>query len=167
MKDFLDKVSSYNLFNFLLPGAVMAYMMDSMTRYSIMPHDLFVGFFVYYFVGLVISRVGSLVIEPVFKRLSIVTFADYRSFVQASKTDEKISLLSEVNNTYRTLTALFLVFGLVKLWEYVEPRVPLASSYGPSLLLIGLFVMFAIAYRRQTSFIKRRVEASTQATQDC
>jgi hypothetical protein len=97
MKEFLDKLSSYNLFNYLLPGIVFVVLSEALTQYSLVQDDIVIGIFLYYFVGLVISRFGSLAIEPMLKRVSFLQFAEYKEFVAACKEDEKIH--------HRTLSA--------------------------------------------------------------
>lgn len=77
MKDILEKLTSYNLFNYLLPGAIFAVIAEHVTRFSFKQQDIIIGAFVYYFIGLVISRVGSLVIEPILKWVGFVRFAEY------------------------------------------------------------------------------------------
>ena len=100
MVDLLSKISSYDLFNYLLTGIIFVILADSFTRYSFIQQDIAIGLFLYYFIGLVISRVGSLAIEPLLKRIAFLKFADYKDFISASEKDKKIELLSEVNNTY-------------------------------------------------------------------
>src|SRR5882724_7967172 len=115
LNELLNKISSYNLFNYLLPGILFAVIASKLTRYSFLERDVIVAAFLYYFIGLVVSRFGSLVVEPLLKRSGFIKFADYKSFVAASKQDSKIELLSEANNTYRTLCALFILLLLLKL----------------------------------------------------
>ena len=67
MKDLLDKLSSYNLFNYLFPGVLFAAFGDRLTSYSLLIDDIMIGFFIYYFIGLVISRLGSLFLEPLLR----------------------------------------------------------------------------------------------------
>lgn len=59
MKDLLDKLGSYNLFNYLLPGLLFAVMVDQWTSFKIAPGNLAIGVFVYFFLGSVISRLGG------------------------------------------------------------------------------------------------------------
>src|SRR6266536_4329452 len=99
----VDKLSSYNLFNYLLSGVLFVVLAAAFTKYNFIQSNILLGAFLYYFFGLIISRFGSLVLEPLLKRVRFVRFAGYDDFVKASKTDEQITLLSEVNNTYRTL----------------------------------------------------------------
>ena len=127
MKDLLSKLSSYNLFNYLLPGIIFVVAASKFTHYSFIQQDIIIGLFLYYFIGLVISRFGSLTIEPFLRRLSFLKFAEYKDFVLASKKDDKLELLSEVNNTYRTLCSMFALLLLLKVYERIEYRYSLWS----------------------------------------
>jgi hypothetical protein len=57
--------------------------------------NIVVELFLYYFIGLVISRIGSLTIEPAMKKTKFVKFAPYKGFVNACAKDTKVELLSE------------------------------------------------------------------------
>src|SRR5580704_4088860 len=103
MNELFAKLTSYNVFNYLLPGIVFAILAGDIIRYPIVQKDIVTGAFFYYFLGMVISRFGSLIIEPVLKWITFVKYADYKDFVVASQKDPKLEVLSEVNNTYRTL----------------------------------------------------------------
>ena len=160
MKDILSKLSSYNLFNYLLPGIIFVILASEFTHYSFIQQDIVIGVFLYYFIGLVISRFGSLVIEPLLKYLSFLKFADYKDFVAVSKKDEKIELLSEVNNTYRTLSSLFTLLLLLKLYEKIEGRFPVLQEWDALVLVVLLLVLFLLSYRKQTSYITKRIEVN-------
>jgi hypothetical protein len=160
MKDLLDKLSSYNLFNYLLPGIIFVVLASEVTHYSFIQQDIVIGGFLYYFIGLVISRFGSLVIEPLLKYFSFLQFADYKDFVAASKKDEKIELFSQVNNTYRTLSSLFILLLLLKLYEKVEGRFPILKEWDAFILMVLLLIIFLLSYRKQTSYIKKRIKVS-------
>src|SRR6266478_1367926 len=165
LKEILDKLSSYNIFNYLLPGIVFVVLAGKLTHYSLVQSDIFLGAFLYYFIGLVISRIGSLVIEPSLKKLSFVKFADYRDFVVAAKIDPKLEILSESNNTYRTLSAMFLLLIALKIYEKGSSYFPRIETWNAELAVVLLFVMFLFAYRKQTRYITKRVEAN-QGTVD-
>ena len=98
MKELFDKLSSYNIFNYLFPGVLFAVLANNLTSYKVLMDNILIGAFVYYFIGLVVSRVGSLILEPLLKLVRILHFASYKDFVRASKIDGKIELLSEINN---------------------------------------------------------------------
>ena len=156
MDGLLDKISSYNIFNYLLPGSLFAVIADSVTDYRLIQEDIVVGLFLYYFIGLVVSRIGSLVVEPILKAVGFVTFVAYGKFVEASKADPKIDVLSETNNMYRTLCALFLLL-LVVLFDRLAPSLPWLVDSSPYIVGVALVVMFLFAYRKQTVYIVDRV----------
>ena len=114
----------------------------------------------YYFIGLVVSRFGSLVIEPVLKWVRFLRFADYKDFVVASKKDEKIEVLSEVNNTYRALCSMFVLLLLLRLYGRLSASVPGLQEWDPVILFVLLSIMFLLAYRKQTNYITRRIKAN-------
>lgn len=156
MHELLKKISSYNIFNNLLPGVLFVLILDYFTKYSLIQQNIILGAFLYYFVGLVVSRVGSLLIEPLFKLLSIIKFSNYEDFIKASKEDGKIELLNEVNNMYRTFCSMFLILLILKVYEKIEIKFNL-SDWNYYICIISLFLLFTISYRKQTSFISKRI----------
>jgi len=52
MKEILDKISSYNFFNYLLPGILFVVITEEFTSYSFIQENLVLGVFIYYFIGL-------------------------------------------------------------------------------------------------------------------
>ena len=160
MKDFIDKLSSYNLFNYLFPGVVFVVLAKELTGYSFIQQDVILGFFLYYFIGLVVSRIGSLVVEPLLKWTSFLKYADYKDYVSATKKDERLELLSEVNNTYRTLCACFGLLILLKLIEVLGKKFSIPHGWEFFILVVTLLVVFLFSYKKQTAYVKKRVEAN-------
>lgn len=160
MKDLLDEISSYNLFNYLLPGILFVCISKYFTDYNFIQDNDFIGAFLYYFIGMVISRFGSLFVEPILKRISFLKFADYKSFIVASKKDEKIELFSEVNNTYRTITALFIILLLLKIYNHFQVlwNIPINITY--LIVFVAILVIFLFSYRKQTNYITKRIKAN-------
>jgi len=159
MENLLEKISSYNIFNYLLPGTLFAFLLPLVTTYNIDQKNLLLAAFAYYFIGMVISRIGSLFVEPLLRKIGFLKFSDYGDFVRASAGDEKLETLSEVNNTYRTICALILC--LLVVWAYggAEQRWPMLLPLTPYLLGGFIFLLFLFSYRKQTSYITKRVNA--------
>jgi len=160
MKELLDKISSYNIFNYLLPGVLFSIIVNKFTHYSLPIDNAFVGAFLCYFIGLIISRIGSLIIEPLLRFYSFLKFADYADFIAASKKDSKIEVLSEVNNTYRTLLTMLTLIPLVKFYEFLESKISGLNEWSPYILILTLLIMFLFSYRKQTDFVRKRVDAN-------
>lgn len=159
MKDILSKISSYNLFNYLLPGIIFAVLVERITTYKIIQSDIIVGLFLYYFCGLVISRIGSLIIEPAMQKVSFVKFAPYKEYVQISAKDPALETLSEVNNMYRTLCALFLMLLVTKAFEAITMCLNMSGNGSAYIIFALLLALFALSFRKQTKYITQRVEA--------
>jgi hypothetical protein len=100
------------------------------------------------------------------KKLKIVTFPSYRDFVKASADDLKIEVLSEANNTYRTLSALSIAVLLTKAFENAANKWTWISDGTPWLILVGLLVLFIYAYRKQSTFIRKRIEHAVNQEKD-
>lgn len=160
MTELLNKISSYHVFNYLLPGIVFTVLAGQIVHYSIGQHDVIAAAFLYYFVGLVVSRFGSLIIEPLLKAVLFVEFADYKDFVAVSQKDPKLDELSEVNNTYRTLASLFTLLLMLKLCVRLEGEFPCLKDWNGTILSVLLLVMFLFSYRKQTSYVAKRIKAN-------
>ena len=156
MDKLIDKLSSYNLFNYLLPGVVFSILLEKMTSYSIIQENIIIESFVAYFIGLLISRISSLVIEPILRKIKFVKFSDYRDFVLASEADNKIDLLSESNNMYRVFITLFIVLIVVYIYEQLLQQ--MLAEYTNLVVIIFILLLFLFSYRKQTNYINQRVE---------
>jgi hypothetical protein len=160
MKDLLDKISSYNLFNYLFPGVVFVIFASKLTSYNFVQQDILSGAFVYYFIGLIISRIGSLFIEPFLKLIKFLAFADYKKYVKASKTDTKIETLSEVNNMYRTISSMFLLLLFLKAYDSLGKNWTFLNEWEVEVATISLMLLFLFSYRKQTNYITKRIDAN-------
>lgn len=156
-KDLIDKLSSYNLFNYLLPGVIFSYFAERFVGYSVIRDNVVIDVFVFYFIGLVISRIGSLVIEPFLKKVGLVKFAEYHDFVQAASIDPKIEILSESNNSYRTLVSTFLLLGLLMLYRFSTLHFSIAPTFNRILAIVFLATLFFLSYRKQSQYITKRI----------
>ena len=156
MEKLLEKLTSYNLFNYLLPGIIFSILLEKTTDYSIIQENIVVEAFLAYFIGLLISRISSLIIEPILKKVKFVKFADYKDFVLASENDNKIELLSESNNMYRVFISLFVVLIIVNIYEQLLQQI--LGEYTNFVVTVFLLLLFLSSYRKQTNYITQRVE---------
>lgn len=139
MKDIFNKISSYNILNYLIPGAVFWYLCPKLCKVSL-PIDSTVGELVgFYFVGMIIYCIGSIIIEPLYRKMELIKFKNYNLFIRASNNDTKLETLSESNNTFRTMIALCLLLALVKTYNVF------LSNVNSWVLIVVLFFFFSIA----------------------
>lgn len=157
METILEKLSSYNILNYLLPGILFAVFAELVTGYSFIHDDILVALFLFYFIGMVVSRVGSLIFEPLAKRFGIINFVEYQSFLKAKKKDPQIDILSEANNVYRSLFSVFVLVPSLKLYELLGEMVSFFANQAVYILFVALAVMFLFSYKKQTKYISSRV----------
>ena len=162
VNELVKKISSYNIFNYLFPGTTFAYLVDQFTEHKLIQEDLVVALFLYYFIGLVISRIGSLIIEPILKWSGFAPHSKYEDYVAASKQDEVIAVLSEQNNMYRTIIAMTIAIGAVVCYDVIISVCPEIAKYEAYLLLISLGLLFLFSYRKQTAYITKRVKSGVK-----
>lgn len=162
MQDLLGKISSYNLFNYLFSGVLFVILSSALTNHSFFQEDLIIGAFLYYFIGLVVSRIGSLIIEPILKILSFIKFESYSNFVIALKKDPGLDVLSEVNNMYRSLVSVCVSVILLIIYDAFGTRFAWLHSLQTYFLLLFLLTLFLFAYRKQTGYITKRIKANLQ-----
>ncbi|MCM4161697.1 hypothetical protein FHG64_02775 [Antarcticibacterium flavum] len=159
MKEIVEKISSYNLFNYLLPGILFVIFLREITNYDLVQEDFFIGAFLYYFIGLVISRFGSLIISEFLQNIKFIKLADYQEFILASDKDQKIELFSEINNMYRTIISFLTLLLLAKLYEILSIRIGISQMLSYILLIIVLIILFIFSYKKQLGYIAKRISS--------
>ena len=161
MKELFDKISTYNIFNYLLPGILFVVFCKYFIGYTFILEDDFLGAFLYYFIGMVISRFGSLIVEPFLKWINFLKFEDYKKYIIASQKDHKIELFSEISNTYRTITSLFVLLILVKIYYSFDIKYNFANPIAYTTITIILLFLFLLSYRKQTNYISKRIKSNS------
>ena len=163
MKELIDKISSYNIFNYLLPGTIFVGLGKEITSISLVQDNLLIGLFFYYFIGLIISRIGSLTLEPLLKKIKFVEFANYEDFVKASKLDPKIEIFSEQNNMYRSLCMLSIALILLKIYDLEWGSGASDNAAIIFISLVGLLVLFLSSYKKQAEkYVVKRVKIALE-----
>lgn len=161
MENILEKLSSYNILNNILPGVVFIFFWGKSfptMKFALSEDNLISSIFLYYFFGMIISRAGSLFIEPAFKFVKIIRFEPYSRYLQARCIDEKIPELLETDNLFRTMIATFiLLFAIRIVYNYIF--CPDYIFYKDIFLYIffAFTIVFSLAYRKQTQFIVKRI----------
>lgn len=174
LKNITEKISSYNILNNLFPGIVFCHIVDQSTRFSFVHDNILENLFIYYFVGMIISRIGSIFVEKWLRTIKIknkktknkeplLKFAPYDKYVDASENNTFIKTLSETNNTYRTIIAMVILLLVVKLYDwFIYDVVQLLGEMGNNLVFVIIclitIILFVYSYKKQTDYIRNRVE---------
>lgn len=160
---FLGRISNYNLLNNLIPGAILCVLLKYLVGYDFMTVGTLELLVIFYFVGMVNGRIGSLIVEWFLEKIHFVTFRDHKLFVAAEQKNQKISYLSETNNMYRSMISVAFTALLVKLYHV---GVDLQWNWGKTsewVVLVAMLILFACAFRKQTNYIVSRIDQYTKA----
>ena len=162
MDEIIKKVAAYDLMNALIPGAVLVFFLKVFNYLELEDCDAFFLGVLSYLLGLVASRVGSLIIEPIAKKVGWIQH-DYEHYVKAEKHDNKIIRLTTVPNMYRTLTGSVVVLAIIALGSLVPAgcRFLLYVFYG-----ITCFIIFLSGWIKQEYYVLQRVNLYRKGTND-
>lgn len=165
MESLIEKLSSYNILNNLIPGAVFVFMAKLLDIVFLPVNGIVESLFVYYFCGMIISRIGSLVIETVFKKFKWIEYAPKAKYVDAVKKDARIETLLETSNMYRTCAGLFLTLGAVKGYLTLAGVIAIPKHITIWLVIVALLALFSASFVKQTRHIGSRVDAANKTTE--
>lgn len=177
-KTIIEKISSYNLFNNLLPGIVFCYVVERTTQIVIKGDSFFENLFIYYFIGVLVGRISSLFVEPVLMKMKVkdkqsnvketyIKFAPYKDYVEASESNPFIKVLNESCNMYRCFISVFLLAACCKIYDsYISVWLCNLWSVSNDIKAIVMFLvialLFAMSYKKQVDYIRDRVEKYTK-----
>lgn len=138
----------------------MLFFCKEFVGYNLIQENNILAAFLYYFIGMSISRFGSLVIEPVLIKLKILKYENYKSFVKTSKPDPKTEVLIEVNNTFRTVASIFFLLLITMAYELINSYIDISKHLENIILIILLLLLYLASIRKQTKYISKRIEAN-------
>lgn len=168
MEELINKISSYQLFNSLAPGIVFNFMLPKVLNINILEDvSIIEKLIMCYFFGILIGRIGSLIVEPVLEKTKIVRRANYKDYVSAEKVDSEIKVLSEVNTMYRNMATVFFVLLVILGIQFIfgDNAILIIEMFKANFMnntkiyiSISSFVLLVLAYRKQTNYITKRIE---------
>ena len=151
LKNLVDKLSSYQFFNFIFPGALFLGILLYVGVNIKLIDNIWWFLLASYSIGICVSRVGSLVIEGALKRCNYIEQYDIKVYATKLKEDSFTGILLEIANMYRTLSALGLVLIVVSVFfvcqeEYVTFWI---------LLIVGLSLtaLFTKSFIKQYNYL--------------
>lgn len=164
MGEIIKILSTYNIFTNLLPGVLFITLINELSVYNFSSEDILKQSIIFYFVGLIINRIGSIVVEPFLKKINLLKFTDYSKYISVSKKDSKLVTLSEVNNMYRSLTAVFFAFTLIKFYEFFNANIfDIPKTFTVICTYIIVFYLVIFSYIKQTKYIAKRVNTHLES----
>ena len=166
MNNLFERIHSYDIFNCLYPGLLFCIFCDPNTQLKVIQlydRSIVLAVVFCYAIGLFFDRLGALIVEN-FSRLVITHvlcsnfyIRNYEDFVKAKKSDKEIEILSEKNNLYRNMVALFL--GII-----IDNKFN-GSEDSLEYIFYGLIsIIFWISYFRQRKYIVKRIDLIMNGT---
>lgn len=162
MDKIFEKISSYNILNYLVPGVIVGLLLHKLGLIGLPSDELLVQVVYFYFVGLVASRLGSLALEPLLEFIGFLPEKNYAKFLEACDKDEKIDVLVEQANSYRTfLGGAVLILGSLMTNAIAESLSMTGFARTVVLVALGIF-LFALSYRKQSQYVSSRIDNRTK-----
>lgn len=157
MDKFLNKLLEYHFIQSLVPGMIFTYCSKMFYGINFLTDKPVYDFIAILIIGLIISRVGSIIVEPLLKKVKILNFCKYSDFIEASQKDSLVKNLSETNNLYRVIIATFLILLFEKIYLIISEKIVWLNDWTYLIISVLLIVLFIFSYRKQTNYIKQRV----------
>ena len=172
--DILDKLDTYEVFTNLLPGIFFGILFEFLFHIKIpsgvissgVPADGVIGALgaiaIYYFLGVLIGGISSIVTQPTLLMLKFVTYASHSDFITAEKNDEKVRILIEKSDFYCSLlTAVLLIFSMKLVIVVKEHWTPISEQWMWFVLMLVFFVLL-FTYQLQNSLLQNRIKIANK-----
>lgn len=146
-----EKLSTYRFFNFIIPGAVLMGFVKYHHIMEIPSVNIWWFLLLSYFCGIVLSRIGSVVIEGPMKCMGFISSYNVNTYIIKQKENALICTMLELANSYRTISAMILVIFCMTIIDFpCEGR-----TIWYVVVEFLLFVLFIISfYKQHKYFIK-------------
>lgn len=163
IKILMTKLSQYNFVTNILPGTVLCLILKYIVGYDFLVTDEWYHMgIIFYFVGMVNNRFGSLVIEEILRKTKIVKFAQYEDFVKAEIKDSKLTTLSTENNVFRSYISVCALSFITSLFKLISENVAWVGEWKVQILFTTLLILFTLSYRKQTIYLRKRIEENNK-----
>ena len=156
------KLGAYDLLVTLLPGVILV----EALRAAGMPLISYESWAPYavlaYVLGLLSSRLGSLLVSKVGAWVENVPQESdwYASFITAEKRDPKIQVLLQSANGYRSLCgAVLAYFLLIALWS-LSDLLGIPHHWRLHISVAAFGAIFFVAYLKQNKYVRDRARAN-------
>lgn len=153
-----DKLDAYNLVANLVPGAALTYALNFSQFPTPSPDHIGAFLLVSFVAGVTANRLGSLILDPLLRKIEFLKKKDYPAFLHREKADQKLDALVANSGLYRT----FFTTGLIYLGALAAAPVAAQLSINNVfiLLVIAGMVVFIFALRKEDQYIHARIEAA-------
>lgn len=157
MDKIIEKLSNYHIFNNLVPGYLFLIISSYILKQNLIIENLIYSFFEAYFIGIIISRISSLVVEKIIVKIWKLKKEPYEKYIDANKNDNKIEILNQDCNMYRSLCTLMLIELVLKIVFMFKIQNLIDNDILILILFVMLTILFAFSFVKQNKYISLRV----------
>jgi hypothetical protein len=158
LKDLIQLITPYKFFNNLIPGGIIVEFIififpDTLYNFGILEKLLF-----YYFFGVIIAKTGSVIMQELLQKSSLIEKYSYEDFIKSTQKDDKIQLLSDEATQYRSFLTVSLIIFIILVIHIIN--ISCFTNIG-ELYLSGFcfycVILFYFSLKNQTSMICKRI----------
>ena len=117
-------------------------------------------FFISYFIGIIISRFGSLVTANILYKFTKEKGESYKNYIISCQKDDKIEVLMQDKNMYRNLCTMLILLLVLKLFSMLKVYFKINNDWMIIIILVILIILFAISFLKQNKYISSRIRAN-------
>ncbi len=158
MSDFVFLLSNFRVVSSLVPGAALCIFINDFLKVNILKDEVILNLFIFYTVGVVVGRVGSIIIEPLFESFGIIDKENYPDYIDAEIKNPKVSTIDEISRFYRSLTTLmmFIIVGIVI--EYPMKMYPMTNVLVMHIVSVLMLILMIKSYSKQSKYTAKRIK---------
>lgn len=156
MEKIIEKIEEYKLVSEVIPGYIFLWLLQYWCEINIAFENVFQEFIVAFVVGIIISRIGSLVLSKALRKFKAYKMADYKDYIKASDKDNKIKVILLNANMYRNLCTSCVLVIIVKIIYLMKLGINVYTWIG----MIMISILFLIAFLKEENTITKRVNIS-------
>lgn len=153
LKSLSEKLSAYQLFNFIYPGAVFLGILSYKGVPLGMLKEIWWFLLASYFLGMIISRFGSIVIESICLKFGWIEKYDIKRYADNIAKNSFTAILLELTNIYRTICSMGILLFLCTIFKYQQ------DDKCCMLFVEVLFVLlFGISFIKQHHYLEDKLK---------
>lgn len=156
----LEKMGIYNLFTNIIPGYI--FIMFNFFNFNIKMDNIVEQVVLAYFVGLTISRIGSIILGNILLKISNDSDESYNKYIDACNKDTKIELLLQERNSCRTYVTLFIMCLLEIIGNYVFSKITITKDVILFIVLVLLIIIYSISFCKYNRYIVKRIRINSK-----
>lgn len=153
-----DKLDPYNLVANLVPGAALTYALHFSDFPTPQPEKLGAFLLVAFVAGVTTNRLGSLIVDPILRRLKFLKEKDYQSFLIRERGDEKLDALVANSGLYRTFFTAGFIYLIALMSSQLTEHFSNKTIF--KIFVVGGMAVFLFALRKEDGYIHCRINAN-------